>query len=106
MNTAHLTYLGNGKSLAINADRCIGCGLCLDVCPHAVLEFQPKAGSTKAKVFPAWRERCMECGACKQNCPVGAISVSTGVGCVAAIINGMKTGGAPSCDCSSGSDCC
>jgi hypothetical protein len=33
------------------------------------------------------------------NCEFSAITVNPGVGCAAAIINGMLTGGAPSCDC-------
>jgi hypothetical protein len=31
----------------------------------------------------------MECGACSRNCPAGAIAVEAGVGCAAAVINGM-----------------
>ncbi len=31
----------------------------------------------------------MECGACARNCPAGAVTVKSGVGSAAAIINGM-----------------
>jgi len=50
----------------------------------------------------------MECGACALNCEFGAISVNSGVGCAAALINSMVTGGAPTCGCDStpGSVCC
>jgi hypothetical protein len=50
----------------------------------------------------------MECGACALNCEFGAIVVNTGVGCAAALINGMITGGAPTCGCDNtpGSVCC
>ena len=60
------------------------------------------------KAFVTDRDRCMECGACANNCEFGAIRVNSGVGCAAAIINGMITGGPPSCDCGveSGSNCC
>jgi Fe-S-cluster-containing hydrogenase component 2 len=48
------------------------------------------------------REHCMECGACRMNCAAGAIQVKSGVGCVAAVINGMRNrsdcGGA-NCSC-------
>jgi ferredoxin len=52
------------------------------------------------------RDLCMECGACARNCEFGAISVNSGVGCAAAIINGMITGGEPSCDCGGATSCC
>ena len=60
------------------------------------------------KAFVTDRDRCMECGACANNCEFRAIRVNSGVGCAAAIINGMITGGPPSCDCGveSGSNCC
>jgi hypothetical protein len=50
----------------------------------------------------------MECGACALNCEFGAIAVNTGVGCAAALINGMITGGPPTCGCDNtpGSVCC
>jgi Fe-S-cluster-containing hydrogenase component 2 len=44
----------------------------------------------------------MECGACRMNCPLGAIQVSSGVGCAAAIISGMRgknAGCADACSC-------
>jgi ferredoxin len=52
----------------------------------------------------------MECGACMSNCPEGALTVRAGVGCAAAVFNGLLQGGEPNCDCGgpSGSDsaCC
>jgi hypothetical protein len=42
----------------------------------------------------------MECGACARNCDFGAITVNAGVGCAAAIINSMITGGEATCGCS------
>jgi NAD-dependent dihydropyrimidine dehydrogenase PreA subunit len=54
------------------------------------------------------KDLCMECGACAMNCEYGAIAVNSGVGCAAALINSMLTGGPPSCGCDStaGSVCC
>jgi NAD-dependent dihydropyrimidine dehydrogenase PreA subunit len=93
-------YLKNGESLSILSQSCVGCGACLEVCPHGVLEM---AGG-----IAAIRDRglCMECGACARNCPAGAIAVKAGVGCAAAIILGKLRGGEPSCDCGSGGACC
>jgi len=33
-------YLKNGESLSICGDSCTGCGACLEVCPHGVLELR------------------------------------------------------------------
>jgi len=98
-------YLKNGESLSICDQCCVGCGACLEVCPHGALELS----SGKAEIRD--RGLCMECGACARNCPAGAISVTAGVGCAAAIILGKLTGSAPSCGCGStgsgsGSSCC
>ncbi|MGD0917708.1 MAG: 4Fe-4S binding protein, partial [Thermodesulfobacteriota bacterium] len=32
-----LVYLKNVVSLKLDQERCAGCGVCLSVCPHAVL---------------------------------------------------------------------
>jgi epoxyqueuosine reductase QueG len=47
-------------------------------------------------------DNCMQCGACRMNCPVGAIEVSSGVGCAAAIVTAMRRGNAADarCECS------
>ena len=71
----------------------------------------PREGIRRGGVLRAVvtdRDLCMECGACALNCEFGAIAVNTGVGCAAALINGMITGGAPSCGCdgTAGSVCC
>jgi len=97
------SYLRNGETLALDTAACVGCGACVDVCPHAV--FRIEAG----KALVAAREACMECGACARNCPASAISVKAGVGCAAAIIAGKLRRTAPSCGGSAGGDagaCC
>lgn len=91
-------YLKNGETLTLNADACVGCGACVEVCPHAV--FALRAG--KAEIVD--RASCMECGACAKNCPTGALTVTAGVGCAAAIIIGKLRGTEPTCDCDCGSD--
>ena len=54
-------------------------------------------GRGKARIVD--RGACMECGACARNCASGAITVTAGVGCAAAIIGGMLRGTEPSCGC-------
>jgi ferredoxin len=74
-------YLKDVVTLALEEEKCIGCGMCSTVCPHGV--FVPANGRVKIQD----RNACMECGACARNCPVEAIRVQTGVGCAAAVIN-------------------
>jgi NAD-dependent dihydropyrimidine dehydrogenase PreA subunit len=88
-----LRYMENVATLKLDTEKCIGCGLCTEVCPHAVFTIEER----KAQVVD--RDACIECGACVGNCPVEALTVKIGVGCASAIINGWLTGGEPSCDC-------
>ena len=86
--------LRNVATLKLDTDLCTGCGLCVDVCPHAVFEISNR----KARIVDI--DDCMECGACAINCQFDAISVKSGVGCAAGIINGILNNTEPSCDCS------
>lgn len=74
-------YLSNVVTLALDKPACVGCGRCVEVCPHQVF------GITGGKAVLADRDACMECGACALNCPVKAISVDAGVGCASGMIN-------------------
>ena len=74
-------YLCDATTLELREDTCIGCGRCLEVCPHQVFELAGK----RARMVD--RDACMECGACALNCPVKAISVAAGVGCATGLIN-------------------
>jgi len=96
-----MIYLPDVVTLQLNKDKCNGCGMCVKVCPHEVFSLSGK----KAHIIR--RDYCMECGACEMNCPEGAISVKSGVGCAAGIINGILNNTEPSCDCGgSDSKCC
>ena len=86
-------YLKNITTLKLDVEKCIGCGLCVVVCPHRVFEVE----NGKASIID--KDLCMECGACSRNCPVEAIGVQTGVGCAAGIINGLLRRTEPTCDC-------
>jgi NAD-dependent dihydropyrimidine dehydrogenase PreA subunit len=94
-----MVYLKNVVSLQLNSELCTGCGRCLEVCPHEVFR---KAENV---VEVQNRDRCIECGACMLNCPAEAIMVDTGVGCAAAVLNGMLRKSEPSCDCDT-TGCC
>lgn len=74
-------YLKDVTTLELFPDKCTGCGMCVTVCPHAVLELNG------GQALIVDRDACMECGACVRNCPEDAIFVQAGVGCAQAVIN-------------------
>jgi len=74
-------HLKNVATLELDRQTCIGCGRCLEVCPHGVFALEGK------KAHMVARDDCMECGACALNCPVKAIAVDSGVGCASGMIN-------------------
>ena len=55
-------------AIKIDQEECIGCGLCVDVCPLQAISL----GNDKAKVD---KDACTECGQCIDECPNKAISV-------------------------------
>lgn len=88
-----LLYLKNVVTLALDEEKCVGCRMCLTVCPHAVFAMNGKHVRIES------RDACMECGACAKNCPTGAIFVQAGVGCAAAVINAALGRKSSSCCC-------
>jgi len=52
----------------VNKDECVGCGVCVDVCPNDAI----KMDGGVALVDP---DNCIECEACVNECPNGAISM-------------------------------
>ncbi len=98
-----MKYLSNVASLELFPDKCTGCGMCVQVCPHEVFALKDK------KAIIVDKDSCMECGSCLNNCAFGALNVDRGVGCAAALINSMISGGEPTCGCSAEnktSGCC
>jgi ferredoxin len=92
-------YLKNVVTLQLDDNKCTGCGMCLNVCPHEVF----KMNSRHVQIQN--RDACMECGACSLNCPAGAIAVQSGVGCANAVLNAMfgRNGGECCCGPDTGS---
>ena len=105
-----LRYLSGVTTLRLDREACVGCGLCAEVCPHAVFQ----VADDKACIVEP--DACIECGACARNCPAKAIQVRAGVGCATGLIYsalGVKKGcccsapmagaesGNPSCGCAS-----
>jgi len=57
----------------VDAERCIGCGLCVEVCPFGALELEEIEGKGyRAKNIPA---SCKGCGLCASSCPQKAIDM-------------------------------
>ena len=94
-----LRYLKDVTTLTFDSEKCIGCGRCVEVCPHGVFDI---IDDNKAQIID--KDLCMECGACVMNCPAEAIEVNAGVGCAAAIIQSWFTGKEPNCGCSDDDD--
>lgn len=77
----------NIKSRYVKADRCTGCGLCVEVCPIEVQDGSNEGlQSRKAiyirnplaipNVYTIDRDNCNECGNCVEKCPTKAIDLS------------------------------
>ena len=52
----------------IDADECVGCGICVDACPQEVLEVVGGVCEVTNE------EACIACGDCLEECPMGAIT--------------------------------
>ena len=89
-----MRYLEDVVTLGFDSRRCNGCGACVEVCPHGVMQMDGD------RVRVGDRDLCIECGACANNCATGAVSVQTGVGCAAAVINAALGRTSSACCCS------
>ncbi len=89
-----LRYLKDVATLELDEEKCVGCGICVEVCPHMVFTMN----NGNAQIHDP--DACMECGACAKNCPADALYVKAGVGCATAVINAALGRKTSSCCCS------
>ena len=76
----------NIRSRFIKEDRCIGCGICSEVCPVEVRDEFNLLASRKAayikypqaipNIYTIDKEHCTRCGACVEKCSTQAIDLS------------------------------
>jgi ferredoxin len=51
---------------SVDADKCTGCGLCVQFCPQGAIIIQAKVAVIDYRL-------CSKCGICAETCPAGAI---------------------------------
>ena len=65
------------QPLAIAAERCKGCGLCVAICPHAALDLDPRVvnplGYHPVRLIDA--ASCTSCALCARICPDAVFAV-------------------------------
>jgi NADH-quinone oxidoreductase chain I len=57
-------------------ERCVGCGLCPEVCPSAAITLETSEGEDHEKVVDSYvidLGLCIFCGFCQEVCPVDAV---------------------------------
>ncbi len=61
-----------GGKLVYDVEKCVGCRLCITVCPAGVIEYVPP----EVRKVTFWLGRCTFCAQCVDVCPVNALSMS------------------------------
>lgn len=66
--------MADWKIPQLNSEKCVVCGICVDVCPQGVLALQAE------EVVFARPQDCTYCGACEESCPHDALVCSYEIG--------------------------
>jgi len=62
-----------GKQAAVVAEKCIGCGRCMDLCRFGAIDVDGPANDIVAKTYTVDPVSCEGCKVCVEFCPVDAI---------------------------------
>ncbi|WP_088188270.1 NADH-quinone oxidoreductase subunit I [Desulfosporosinus sp. FKA] len=67
------------SSMALEPEKCISCGLCVNICPNQVINLTSEKDGNNKRVLKTYHMnigRCLLCGLCTQSCPTGALRLS------------------------------
>lgn len=75
-------------SIAIDRNKCIGCGKCSIVCPGSLIKVENK------KAFIKYPKDCWGCTSCLKECPVNAVEFYLGadIGGMGGLVHVEKNG--------------
>ena len=65
---------GPCRILSFDAEKCVGCNACVNVCPNDVMIPNPERGKEPIVVFA---EECWYCGGCVEECAREAVTIIT-----------------------------
>lgn len=66
------SFSGPCRVLSFNAEKCVGCNACVNVCPIDVMIPNPVKGKEPIVVYA---EECWFCGGCVLECAHGAVEL-------------------------------
>lgn len=61
--------------VTVDADICMGCGICRHVCAAGAINISPRPDQSGYD-FTVWHNSCCLCAQCRHYCPVGAITLT------------------------------
>lgn len=62
--------------VALNADLCMGCGICRHTCAAGAINIHVRPDQSGYD-FTVWHNSCCLCASCRHYCPTGAITLTT-----------------------------